>query len=127
MKSAALWTLAFVGLCVITLWLRSKVHYRIGSRHVKITLFGIPIRRINLANIARVSKRQPRFAENWSNTLRPSHRTLTIIRNSGLRRHIVITPKNRYIFISDLQNAINRVTHQQTTLKIESDDDLKAG
>src|SRR4051812_48756240 len=106
MKTAGLAILALVAFGVCTLWLRSQLHYRIGREHVKITLFGVTLRRIALTKIARVSKRRPRYAENWSNTLRPSHRTLTLVRTSGLRRNILITPKNRYIFLADLQNAI---------------------
>src|SRR5687768_5168097 len=97
-------------LITLALWLMTKIHYRIGSRHLKILCLGVPVRKIELTDIKRISKRKPsRMAEYWSSTLNPSHRLLAIQRYSGLRKFVVITPRNRYIFLADLQNAIKRV------------------
>lgn len=99
--------IAFV--CLV-LWLRTQIHYRIGSRHLKILCGGLTLRRIELTGIKRISKREPKgLAEYWTSTFKLSHRMLTIERSSGLRRYIVITPRNRYVFLADLQNAIKRV------------------
>ena len=105
---AAFWV---VGLTVLACWLVTQIHYRIGSTHVKILLFGLTLRRISLGDIKHVSKRKPKqtSAEYWCSTFKTNHRMLTILRNSGLRRALVITPRNRYVFLSDLQNAIKRV------------------
>jgi hypothetical protein len=91
-------------------WLVSRLRYRIGSRHVKVILFGITLRRVALGNIDAVSKRQgDGWAEHWWSTFRPKHRLLVLRRKRGLIRNFVITPKNRYIFRTDLERAIQRV------------------
>jgi hypothetical protein len=100
--------LACAGSFLILLWLMMQIHYRIGRTHLKILLFSIPIRRIPLTDIESISKRPPRFAENWPNTLRSSHRLLAIRRTRGLCKNLVITPKNRYVFMADLQHAVRR-------------------
>jgi hypothetical protein len=90
-------------------WMIRYVGYRIGSRHFKVTLFGICIRRIPLEHISSVSKRRSDgMAENWWNTLRPNHRTLVIRRQRGWPRNVVITPKNRYVFKTELEKALTR-------------------
>lgn len=91
-------------------WLQTKIHYRIGSKHLKISCLGLTLRRIDLTDIKRISKRKPGgLAEYWYSTTRPRHRILAIQRATGLRKNIIITPRNRYVFMSDLQNAIRRV------------------
>ena len=104
---------ATAGLMFFTLfvvWLQTKISYRIGSKHLKILCCGLVLRRINLTDIKRISKRNPGgLAEYWYSTTRPKHRTLAIQRHTGLRKTIMITPRNRYVFMSDLQNAIRRV------------------
>lgn len=96
---------------VLVLWMITKIHYRIGSRHLKILCLGVTLRRIDLTDIKRISKRKPsgRLAEYWYSTLNPSHRALAIQRSRGLRKFVVITPRNRYVFLADLQNAIKRL------------------
>jgi hypothetical protein len=91
------------------LWLMTQIEYRIGRTHLKVVLFGVPLRRIVLKEITSVSKREPRrMAENWCNTLKKSHRLITIQRSRGLRKYICITPRNRYVFLADLKNAVRR-------------------
>jgi hypothetical protein len=101
-------------------WLQTKIQYRIGSKHLKISCLGLVLRRIDLTDIKRISKRKTAgtFAELWYSTTRPKHRTLAIQRHTGLRKTVVITPRNRYVFMSDLQNAIRRVS-PQTDVEIE--------
>ncbi len=104
----ALGLLVFAFLCV---WLMTYLRYQITPRHLKITLFGLCLRRIALNEIESVSKRRPSgWAENWWSTLRPNHRMLVIRRRCGLRKHLLITPKNRYIFKADLERAIAKGT-----------------
>jgi hypothetical protein len=103
---AAAWTVAL-------LWLMRSVHYRIGSRDLKIMVLGVCLRRVPLESITGVSKRRPKgFAEYWLSTFKPKHRLLTIRLSGGLRRHLCISPKNRYVFLADLKNAIRRVNPQ---------------
>ena len=91
-------------------WCMTQIHFRIGSRHLKVMLFGIPIRRIALGNIAYASKREPKgMAERWYSTLKSSHRLLTIERKKGLPKYLCITPQNRYVFLADLKSAVRRV------------------
>lgn len=101
-------------------WLQTKIQYRIGRDHLKISCLGLTLRRIPLADIKRISKRHPGgVAEYWYSTTRPKHRTLAIQRHSGFRKTIMISPRNRYIFSNDLQNAIRRV-QPDTTLEVEA-------
>jgi hypothetical protein len=73
-------------------------------------LFGMAIRKIDLTDIAYVSKRDPKgAAERWYSSLKTSHRLLVIERKSGWRKYFCITPQNRYVFLSDLKNAVRRV------------------
>jgi hypothetical protein len=89
--------------------LMSRVRYRIGSRHIKVILFGLVLRRVSLSNIESVSKRRAEgLAEHWWSTVRPKHRMLVLRRRKGLFRNFVITPKNRYIFKADLERAVDR-------------------
>lgn len=91
-------------------WLITQLRYRIGSRQLKIMLFGIPLRRISYEHITRVSKRTPKgLAEYWYNCFKYNHRLLSIERTRGLRKFICITPKNRYIFLADLKSAARRM------------------
>src|ERR1043166_9532918 len=100
--------LMFFALFVV--WLQTKIQYRIGSKHLKISCAGITLRKIDLTDIKRVSKRKPtRLAEYWYSTTRPKHRLLAIQRHSGIRKFVVISPKNRYVFMADLKNAVQRV------------------
>ncbi|MBI2946067.1 MAG: hypothetical protein HYY23_00335 [Verrucomicrobia bacterium] len=107
-------TLVFSALGLLILafgftWLVTFVRYRITPRHFKVTLLGITLRRIRLEDIESVTKRRRLgLAENWWNTLHPSHRTLVIRRNRGLIKNIVITPRNRYVFKTNLEKAIQQ-------------------
>src|SRR5688572_10628027 len=113
MKLALLCTAGVVVLLLFLAWCMTHIHFRIGSRHLKVLLFGIAIRRIALANIANASKRQPKgFAERWYSTFKTSHRLLTIERKKGLIRRVCITPQNRYVFLADLKSAVRRVDPQ---------------
>jgi hypothetical protein len=101
-------------------WLQTRLQYRIGRDHLKISVLGITLRRVALSDIKRISKRHPGgFAEYWYSTTRPKHRTLALQLNSGLRKTIMITPRNRYIFMTDLQNAIKRA-QPNSTVEVEA-------
>jgi hypothetical protein len=105
-------------------WLRTHLWYQITARHLKITLFGLGLRRIRLSDIQAVSKRRPTgWAENWCNTVRSSHRMLVIRRNGGLRKFIMISPKNRYVFKVDLERAIQKLSPDSSPKKLITDDD----
>jgi hypothetical protein len=109
---------------LLGLWLMTQIRYRIGSRHLKIVLLGMVVRKIDLADIKRISKRPPRrgLAEWWRSTFKTSHRVLTVQRYTGLRKNVVITPRNRYVFLADLQNAVKRVK-PNAVLEIPDEDE----
>jgi len=95
---------------LLFLWLVRQIRYRIGSRHVKVILFGIALRRVALANIETVSKRcADGWSEHWWSTMKPKHRMLVLRRRRGLFKNFVITPRNRYVFKTDLERALRRV------------------
>lgn len=107
-------------------WLQSRIQYRIGSKHLKISCLGVTLRRVDLTDIKRISKRKPPgLAEFWYSTLHPKHRLLAIQRQTGLRKYVVISPRNRYVFMSDLQNAIKRVK-PEATVEIEAPTEAEA-
>lgn len=115
-------------LILFLLWCMANLHFRIGSRHLKILLWGIPIRRIALDQIAYVSKREPKgFAEYWYSTFKTSHRVLSIERKRGLRKYVCITPTNRYVFLADLKSAVRRVDPTAQWAALKSYDDAEFG
>jgi len=110
MKPGVLMMLASVAGCAgLVILLALRLRYRITERHLKVTLFGVCLRRIHLSDIERVTKRPVNRAEKWHNTLRPAHRVLVIRRRHGWFRDFVITPKNRYVFKSELEQAMTNL------------------
>src|SRR5262245_8376503 len=109
MKSAVFVLLGAVALSGLLAALASRLRYGLSGRHLKATLFGLCLRRIRLADIECVSKRQAHWAEKWYNTLKPSHRILVIRRRNGWPRDFMITPKNRYVFKAELEQALAKL------------------
>ena len=108
-----------LGLLLFTfwvVWLIGHIRYRITPRHFQVVLFGLRLRQIGLQDIESVSKRHANgWAERWYNTLHPSHRRLVIRRKRGLRRFLVITPRNRYVFKADLERAMEQLNQPAAT------------
>jgi len=90
--------------------LASQLRYVLTGHHLKVTLFGLCLRRIRLADIETVSKRQAHWAEKWYNTLKPAHRILVIRRRRGCFKDFIITPKNRYVFKAELEQALVKLS-----------------
>ena len=86
-----------------------QLRYVLTGRHLKVTLFGLCLRRIRLADIESVSKRQSLWAEKWFNTLKPAHRMLVIRRRRGWLKDFIITPKNRYVFKAEIEQALAKL------------------
>jgi len=86
-----------------------QLRYVLTGRHLKVTLFGLCLRRIRLADIDSVSKRRAHRAEKWCNTLKPAHRILVIRRRRGWFKDFIITPKNRYVFKAELEQALAKL------------------
>jgi uncharacterized protein (UPF0248 family) len=110
MKIVALVALGCFLVCGLAVALLLRVRYAITDNHLKVTLFGLRLRRIRLSDIERVSKRQSGPAEKWHNTLKPSHRILVIRRRRGLLKEFIITPRNRYTFKAELERAVARLS-----------------
>lgn len=114
MKLAVLLLLATIATVGLGVLLALQLRYVITDRHLKVTLFGISLRRINLSDIECVSKRRSGLAEKWHNTLSPSHRVIVVRRRRGWLRDFVVTPKNRYVFKTELELAMGRLAQMQT-------------
>jgi hypothetical protein len=89
-------------------WFRTQFDYRLTERHLEVILWGISVRRIALKDVEYVTKRHSFFAENWWNTWRPARRRLLVRRRRGLLRNFVVTPRKRYAFKAQLDQAIQR-------------------
>jgi hypothetical protein len=114
-------------LLLLLFWCMTQIHFRIGSRHLKVLLFGLTIRRLSLNNIAYVSKRGPNgMAERWYSTLKTSHRLLTVERKRGLLKYFCITPQNRYVFLADLKSAVRRVDPAAEWAALRASEEAKA-
>jgi hypothetical protein len=99
--------LAWLFLVAWVLFLRKHIRYSIGQNHLKVLLFGIPIRRLNLDNIRHIHGRKTKFAERWSNMVITRHdRVLVMEKHRGLIKQFLITPDKRYVFRADLERAI---------------------
>src|SRR5256885_14074750 len=123
MKLAVLMLLAALAGGGLLILLALQLRYRITQRHLKVTLFGLCLRRVKLSDIEHVSKRQANRAEKWYNTLRPSHRILVVRRRRGWLKDFVITPNNRYVFKTELERAVAGLPTSGRTGKPE----LKSG
>lgn len=111
MKAAVFIALGFLIYVFVCYWVATHIRYRISNRYFRVLLFGFCLRRVALSEIESVSKRRPSgWAEKWVNTFQPNHRMLAIRRMRGLRRCLVITPKNRYIFKAALEKAIQQLS-----------------
>lgn len=127
MKIAVLCVGGTVLLLLLLLWCMMNMHFRIGSRHLKILIFSIPVRRIPLDQIAYISKREPKgAAEYWYSSFKTTHRLLTIERKKGFRKYVCITPTNRYVFLADLKSAVRRVDPSAEWAALKNYDDPNA-
>src|SRR5213593_1547309 len=109
MKLVVFGLLGAVALAGLLGALACRLRYVLTGRHLKVTLFGVCLRRLRLEDIDSVSKRQARWAEKWYNTLKPSHRILVIRRRRGWFKEFIITPKNRYVFKAELEQALAKL------------------
>lgn len=116
MEIAVFTALALLLYIFLVIWMVTRLRYQITRRHFRISLFGLTLRRIPLSNIHSVTKRRAvGLAENWWNTLHPGHRLLVIRLRRGWRPNIVITPRNRYVFKSNLERALAHAASGSTT------------
>lgn len=102
-------------------WAMSQIRYRVGSKYFVVSLLGIPIRKIAIEQIEYASKREPDgFAERWYNTLSTSHRLLTIEKKSGFPKYMCITPKNRYVILTEIKAAVRKIRPEANWAKAKT-------
>jgi hypothetical protein len=97
---------ALIALILAYLVIIPLIRYRITSRWLLITLFGVPLRWVSLKNIRFITDHCKEAAEHWPNTHNPTTRTLVIRKRRGLFRNLVITPQKRFVFKAELEKAI---------------------
>ena len=105
---------------VIGITLCATVNYRLNSSHLVIYCLGIPVTQFALKDMISISKRRRFRAEFWVNTLALKHRKLVIRRERGLFRELIITPRYRYAFRKQLEEAVEEVRSQ--SLIVENKD-----
>ena len=103
---------------VIGLILCAAISYGLTSSHLVIYCLGIPVRWFALKDMTSISKRRRFRAEFWVNTLSLKHRKLVIRRDRGMFKEVVITPRYRYVFRKQLEEAVGAVRPQ--SLVVES-------
>jgi hypothetical protein len=94
---------------VLLLWSTTRINYHITARHLQVTWLGLPVRRIRLDDIKYISTKPSVWGEKWFNTLRVGNRLLVIHRRSGWFRHFLISPKNPFVFKTELYEARKQV------------------
>ncbi|MBT3597109.1 MAG: hypothetical protein HN758_08200 [Verrucomicrobia bacterium] len=104
----------------IGITLCATVNYRLNSSHLVIYCLGIPVRQFALKDMISISKRRRFRAEFWVNTLALKHRKLVIRRERGLFRELIITPRYRYVFRKQLEEAVEGVRSE--SLIVENED-----
>jgi hypothetical protein len=112
------WLWAVGGLVVLSVvggflaWAKTRIRYAVGRTSLRILCFGMTLRQIPFSEIERISK--PRRegglldTESWVNTWDPGHREMVVHVRSGWRRRILITPRHRYAFRSELRAAMEK-------------------
>jgi hypothetical protein len=92
---------------VLLYWSVRTVSYDITRRHLRIKLFGIPVRWILLTDIHAISRQPVWYSEKWHNTWRVGNRRLMIQKRGGLSRIISISPESPFVFRAQIVNARN--------------------
>ena len=97
------------GAVVVLMLSLVTIRYRITRRFLKITWLGLPVRLMRLTNIAHIGFTPVFWAEKWPNTFKPGNRRLVIQKRSGLFKHLVITPRNHFVFKAEMDKAMKEL------------------
>jgi|GEM_PF-2766175 hypothetical protein len=81
------------------------IRYRITERHLVISWLGIPVRWVRLDRIRSVGTTPVWWAERWPNALRWRGRYLVVRKQGWLFKHMIITPRNPFVFRAELLRA----------------------
>jgi hypothetical protein len=85
------------------------INYRVTARYLQVTWLRIPIRSVRLDHIRNIGTTPVFWAERWPNTFSVGNRCLVIRKRGWLFRHLIITPKNPFVFRAELVRARERV------------------
>jgi hypothetical protein len=85
------------------------INYRVTARHLQVTWLRIPIRSVRLDHIRNIGTVPVFWAERWPNTFSVGNRCLVIRKRGWLFRHLVITPKNPFVFRAELVRARDKI------------------
>ncbi len=105
------WIIGCSSASLLLLWviLKSQMSYDIGRRYLKIVILGVPVRRILLVDIERVGKKElGSVQERWHNSWVANHRQVLVRKRRGWPRELSVTPSQRYVFITELEQAVER-------------------
>jgi hypothetical protein len=100
-------TCALVGLIFLSI---RSITYRLTATHLKVTWFGVPLRRVRLDDIRHIGNKPVFLAESWASAPFTLGRLLVIRRKRGLFRNFVITPVRPYEFRFRMFQAIKALT-----------------
>jgi hypothetical protein len=103
MKPELLWPLAIV---TLVLYLVTRIRYVVDDAHVRVKIFGATLRKIALADIEFADTESPFWNEHWCNTYWPWGRVVRLRRKSGWVRNFIITPADRDVFLSTLNDKL---------------------
>lgn len=81
------------------------IKYRITPRHLVVTWLGVPVRWVRLDKIRSVGTTPVRWAERWPNALQWRGRYLVVRKSGWLFQHMIITPRNPFVFRAELLRA----------------------
>jgi hypothetical protein len=95
---------AFLIVAVLIASMRA-IRYHITATHLRITWLGIPVRWLRLDEIKYVSSKGSLWAERWYNTFSVRRHLLVVHRRKGLHKTVMITPKNPFVFKTELYQA----------------------
>ena len=94
-----------VGLVLI--FAKLSLTYHIEEPHLVIRLWGVPLRKLDLREVRRISKYYEGRAEIWANAFFIRKRRLVLKRRTGLFKNFVISPTHRYAFKRKLKLAMS--------------------
>jgi hypothetical protein len=97
---------ATIALLLTGLWIICQIRYRIGNNHFQIRCLGIPVKKIPLTRIRKISKHRPARFERWPNSLKPRKRALYLELSGDPPKFVMVTPEHRYVFKAKLKRAV---------------------
>ena len=93
-------------LLILLALLKIATRYRVGPKHLIVSVLGLPVRRIRLDNIRYLTTQRVRFAERWHNQVFVKPQTVLVVRKRrGLFKNLVITPHQRHLFMAEINRA----------------------